>query len=192
MHRTLLCVALVSGCVERVQPDTSSATADEPETTASEPTTTADEPTTTTGPEPATTGEPAETTSAPHAPEGLFMCPETELCPRWDCADGCDEPGPEGMCVFKALQDRAAGSLEIERCVGDCTVYRLIPRGEGTDAARWQWQWQTSPPGYSDVHDCELQSPEFFSGCLAEFTAVCADPAEWVKNCLPTSAVCFD
>lgn len=178
MRRVVLGVALLIACVERPPPgDATSEGASGSSTGAADPT----------AAEPATT-----TASGPHLPEGLFMCLETELCPRWDCAGACEGPGPEAMCAWGALYDRTFGVIEVARCDGDCVLHRMIPRGEGTEEVRWQWRTDTKPPGYAEIVDCVLQPPEFFEACLVGFTPECGDPAAWVKHCAPTAEVCFD
>jgi len=180
MRRIVLGVALLIACVERPPPGDATSEGEATAAATGEADATAAEPTTRTA------------TSGPYIPEGLFMCLETELCPRWDCTGGCEGPGPEAMCAWSALYDRTSGVIEVTHCDGDCELHRLIARGEGTDAVRWQWRTQTKPPGYAEIVDCVLQPPEFFEACLVGFTPECGDPAAWVKNCQPTGEVCFD
>ncbi|MDC0669305.1 hypothetical protein [Nannocystis radixulma] len=183
MRRVVLAgVVLLAGCAARPSSDEATAVdaTTDTETTGEASATEAVEPTTTSAP------------GGPHIPEGLFMCLDTELCVRWDCAGGCEEPGPEAMCVLSALYERTFGVVEVVRCDGDCALHRLIPRGLGTDDVRWQWRSQTNPPGYAEIVDCMLRPREFFESCLLTFTPECADPAAWVEDCSPSLEVCFD
>lgn len=185
MRRVLVvCAALLPGCIEW-SPSTASSSATAATEDAEETAGAATEAST-------TEATPLTTTGAPHVPEGLFRCLETELCDRWDCAAGCDGLGPEGMCALSALYDRTFGVIEVVRCEEECALHRLIPRAEGTDDVRWQWRTQTKPPGYGEIQDCMLQPPEFFEACLTNFGPDCADPATWVHNCEPAHEVCFE
>ncbi|PCC69368.1 hypothetical protein SAMN02745121_08089 [Nannocystis exedens] len=184
LRRVVVGLALWSGCSERPPGAPGESTSEDSTTTT---TTGAGDPATAS----ATSEEPAPT-SGPYLPEGLFACLDNQSCSRWDCAGGCEQPGPEGMCALGALYDRATGVIEVARCDGPCALHRLIPRGAGTDEVRWQWRSQTKPPGYAEIVDCMLQPRDFFEACLIAFTPECADPAAWVKDCQPTGEVCFD
>ncbi|MDC0721256.1 hypothetical protein [Nannocystis bainbridge] len=172
----------IAGCSERLPGTPDASTGDSTATTG------AGDPTT------AATSEASEEpgASGPHLPEGLFACLDNPLCPAWDCAGGCEGPGPAGMCALAALYDRATGVIEVARCDGGCALHRLIPRGAGTDEVRWQWRSQTQPPGYAEIVDCMLKPRELFEACLIAFTPECGDPAAWVEDCQPTEEVCFD
>jgi hypothetical protein len=195
-------VALVGGCFTELpmQPgtgsETTTATASsgtgESSTSATSGTSSS---TATSGPAGDTDVDPPTTTGATTegpAEEGLFACVMKLPCGLWDCTEGCDEPGPEGMCVLTALRERTSGPLEIARCDKNCALHVVIPRGSGTEEVQWQSRTQADPTTYSELRGCVLQPPEFFAGCLMNFGPDCADPAKWVVDCAEAEPICVN
>ncbi len=141
-------------------------------------------------------GSGGATTSAPPL-EGLFACSENESCDTWErpsCDGACPPLDAAGTCLFGHLRSRGgAVKLLYKDCDGACTLNAIVPRGAGDDSVDRQSATLDgdAPVGFGEVQRCALVEPSFFEACIADFTAECADPANWMTDCLtPEKPLC--
>ena len=125
--------------------------------------------------------------------EGLFACSDPEGCDTWErpsCDGACPPLDAAGTCLFKQLENRGGGvRLIYKDCDGDCALTTLVPRGSGDDPVDRQSAMidnADAPLSFGEIQRCTLSAPSFFAGCIAEFTAECANPANWVSDCQTT------
>lgn len=139
--------------------------------------------------DPATTGAMGTSTGATE--EGLFACDQGSPCEAWtlpDCEGACAADAA-GTCVLQKLKERSSVAvLQVRRCAGDCTLEVLQLRGSGgAELARQRASVGADdvPTDYEAPKLCVLRGAEFFTACLAAFTAPCADPEQWFEGCTP-------
>jgi hypothetical protein len=99
--------------------------------------------------------------------------------------EGCDELSPVGECVLDALSDQAGSMFTTLRCAPECIRDRYIVRPGGPEVMV-ESQLLNGEGETIEIVDrkmCTRVAPSYFTGCLTDYSAECADPETWFSTC---------